>query len=250
MRHPKSTGQKLDKTWQEVERASRHYYYSKQQLGIDRKTKAFVIERCKPFIKGPDTLSLGYVDGDWIDVVLGLGCNVDIVEGAKAHIRHAIKHYGKNPKVSIHHDLFQQFKPAKKFDTIIAGDMIRYLDQPAHFLSRARAWLKPHGHLIVTVPNCKSMHRRIGVLMQLEPSPESKNARDREVGNRRSYGRNGLRRLLIKSGFKMVEIKGCFLKPLSSKQISNWEPALLKAFLDIGDELQDYCWFLYAFCKA
>jgi hypothetical protein len=30
--------------------------------------------------------------------------------------------------------------------------------------------------------------------------------------------------------------------------MEGWDDALLRAFLMIGDELEDYCWFLYAIC--
>jgi hypothetical protein len=33
---------------------------------------------------------------------------------------------------------------------------------------------------------------------------------------------------------------------LSSAQMQDWPDDLLRAFLRAGDELEDYCWFLYA----
>ena len=45
------------------------YYYSTQQMGIDRRTKNFVVERCRPFIRGPKVLDLGFVDGSWTDKI-------------------------------------------------------------------------------------------------------------------------------------------------------------------------------------
>ena len=233
---------------EEVERASQYYYYTDQQMGIDYRVKEFIIQRCAPFIRGQKVLDLGYVDDSWTDVILSKGCEVDIVEGATRHVEHARKRYSGNPKVRIYHSLFQEYQPTSYYDTVIAGDMIRYLPAPLSFLKLVTTWLKDDGSLIITVPNSRSMHRRIGTLMNLESLPTELNQRDREVGNKHCYDRYELRQLLLKSGFTIDNLKGCFLKPLSSSQMENWSDQLLRAFLDIGDELEDYCWFLYAIC--
>lgn len=234
---------------QEVERASNHYYHTPQQLGIDNRTKKFIIERCLPFVKGPNVLELGYVDGSWSDLILKKGNQLEIVEGASKHIEHAKRRFGAVNSVEINHCLFQEFEPNKQYDTIIAGDMIRYLDDPERFLHRCSSWLKPNGILIVTAPNNRSLHRRIGSLMRLESTPSSPNTRDREVGNLRSYDRYELRNMLEESGYIIEELRGCFLKPLSSSQMDHWSDELLEAFLEIGNEMEDYCWFLYAICS-
>lgn len=226
------------------------YYYSNQQLGIDRRTKALVIERCLTHAHGPLVLDLGYVDGSWTDPLVVLGHKVDVVEGVARHAKRAQRRYRANPAVRVFNTLFQNFEPDRRYDTIVAGDMIRYLEDPLTFLHRAKGWLKPDGVIIVTVPNSRSMHRRAGALMGLERRPTDANARDIEVGNLRGYDRYELRALLLDAGLAIKALHGCFLKPLSSVQIEDWDDRLLRAFLALGDELEDYCWFLYAVCAA
>ena len=233
----------------EVESLSKNYYYSPQQMGIDRRTKRFVVERCRTWIRPVNVLDLGYVDGEWADEALGRGCAVDIVEGATRHVAEARTRYDKAATVRVFHSLFQEFEPDRSYDTVIAGDMLRYLPDPVGFLGRVREWLRPGGNLIVTVPNVRSLHRRIGAAMGLEATPETPNARDLEVGNRRSYEIYSLRAELRQAGFEIVTLRGCFLKPLSSAQMETWSDELLRAFLTIGDELGDYCWFIYALCR-
>lgn len=232
----------------EVERAAQHYYHTPLQTGIDNRTKRYVLERCAPYIRGPRVLELGYVDGLWTDEMLAHGHKVDLVEGAERHVEHAARRYRDNPDVRVFHKLFQEFEPDTTYDTVIAGDMLRYLPDPAAFLVRVGDWLNPDGCLIATIPNSRSLHRRIGALMNLEPTPTNANQRDLEVGNRCSYDRYEFRHLLIQSGFEVKVLRGCFLKPLSSGQMQDWNDDLLRAFLDIGDELEDYCWFIYAVC--
>ena len=240
--------QNLEALRAEVERAAQHYYHTPQQRGIDNRTKRFVIERCEPYLKGPRALELGYVDGEWTDVLIARAIQVDVVEGAAAHVDHARARFGGRPAVRVFHSLFQEFEPDCVYDCVIAGDMLRYLPEPAAFLRRARGWLKDDGVLIATLPNSLSLHRRIGSLLGLESSPTELNQRDREVGNRRAYDRHEFRALLEQSGLSVRHLHGCFLKPLSSAQMEGWDDALLRAFLVIGDELEDFSWFLYAIC--
>jgi 2-polyprenyl-3-methyl-5-hydroxy-6-metoxy-1,4-benzoquinol methylase len=233
----------------EVERASRNYYHTPQQAGIDNRIKRLIIERCEPYIKGPKVLELGYIDGIWTDVLLGHGCRVDIVEGASRHVEHAEKRYADHPTVRVFHKLFQEFEPEEQYDTVLAADMLSCLPDAAAFLRAAAGWLNAEGHLIATVPNSRSLHRRIGALMNIEATPTEVNELYRQVGNRGSYDRYELRRLLLESGFEIKSLRGCFLKPLTSSQIEAWSDELLRAFAEIGDELEDYCYYMYAVCR-
>jgi SAM-dependent methyltransferase len=232
----------------DAELAANRYYHSPLQTGIDNRTKRFVIEACLPHVKG-DVLELGYIDGLWTDALLSAGCRAEIVEGAALHVAHARARYAGDARVRVYHALFEKFAPERRYDTVLAGDMLRYLDDPQAFLARTREWLAPGGVLIATLPNSRSLHRRIGALMGMEPSPASSNERDREVGNRRTYDRYELRSLLISSGYTPAFVRGCFLKPLSSERIADWSDDLLRAFAEVGEEVQEYAWFLYAVCR-
>lgn len=224
------------------------YYYSAQQQCIDRRTKRFLIERCAPFMAGPAVLDLGYVDGDWIDLVLSRNCSSDIVEGHEDRVRRARERYSSRTEVRILHARFEEFTPDRSYNTIIAGDMLRYLHEPVAYLRKLASWLAPSGRVIITVPNSRSLHRRIGTLMGMEAHPLAANTRDIQVGNLRSYDRYDLRREIVAADFRILELRGCFLKPLSSAQMLDWSDELLRAFLEVGDELEDYAWFLYAVC--
>jgi trans-aconitate methyltransferase len=224
------------------------YYRSPQRAGIDRRTKALVVERCLPFFRGQKILDLGFVDGCWTDPVLERGWSSDIVEGDRGRADDARTKYCGEKRVRVFQAMFTEFTPDQSYDTIIAGDILRYIADPVPFLARLRTWLATNGILIVTAPNGLSMHRRVGALMGMEDHPMDANRRDIEVGNLRSYDRYRLRAEILEAGLSLTALHGCFLKPLSSDQIADWDDRMLRAFLQIGDELEDYAWFLYAVC--
>ena len=171
------------------------------------------------------------------------------MEGSERRVRAASARYESNGRVRVIHAMFSDLALDTKYNTVIAGDILRYIPDPGDFLRRVGSHLAEDGVLIVTVPNSLSLHRRIGTLMGLENDPSDLNARDREVGNLRCYDRYSLRSEILQAGFSIVDLRGCFLKPLSSAQMADWDDALLRALLEVGDELTDYAWFLYAICR-
>ena len=228
---------------------SSDYYFSPQQQGIDRRLKNLVTKRCLPYLKGDYVLDIGFVDGLWADPILNYGWDLDIVEIDSAHVKEAETLYGERRNVRIIQSSVQGFVPDRRYNSIIAGDVLRYIEDPVQFLRRLGTWLAPGGCAVVTVPNSRSLHRRIGTLMGMESHPEASNSRDVSVGNLRGYDRYKLRNELQRGGLKIIELRGCILKPLSSYQMMDWSDELLQALLEMGDELEDYAWFLYAICS-
>lgn len=228
-----------------VESAAGQYYHGPLQTGIDNRIKRLLIERCLPHVQGPRVLDLGYIDGTWTDSLLSQGHHVDVLEGASRHVAHARQRYAGRPHVTVLHTLFETFEPAERYDTVVAGDMLGCVDDPVGLLRRAAGWLRPEGLLIATVPNSRSLHRRIGSVLKMESTPEEVNSQYRAVGNRWAYDRYLLRHHLSSADLEVLTVRGCFLKPLPSEQIQGWDDDLLRAFLDVGDELEDYCYYIY-----
>lgn len=46
-------------------------------------------------------------------------------------------------------------KEGQKFDVILMPDILEHLRQPEAILARAHTWLKPHGFIVVSVPNIR-----------------------------------------------------------------------------------------------
>lgn len=237
-----------EKLIQKVEMNSRNYYFSEQQMGIDNKTKQLVMRQLVPYLNGPQVLELGFVDGMFTDILLDMGLEITILEGAEKHINYAKTKYEHNMHVTIVHDYFETFEACKKYNTIVAGDMIQYLEDPIGFFAKAKTWLTDDGSILVSTPNRRSFHRRMGAYMGFSTNPEEVSETEKATGNIMMYDNYQLRDVLFKSGLNVHFVRGCFLKPFSSKQMEHWDEKLLNALLAIGNELGDYCWFLIAYC--
>ena len=68
-------------------------------------------------------------------------------------------------------------------------EVLEHVDDPAGFLSRARAYLKPGARLLVTVPG----------------GPMS--AFDRYIGHRQHFTRESIRAVLTEAGFEVNEVR-------------------------------------------
>jgi 2-polyprenyl-3-methyl-5-hydroxy-6-metoxy-1,4-benzoquinol methylase len=55
--------------------------------------------------------------------------------------------------------------PGRRFDVILAGDVIEHLSNLGRFLSSARKVLHPEGELIITTPNAFALKRMLGAIL-------------------------------------------------------------------------------------
>jgi len=232
---------------QSLDNASKSYYYS-EKMTTDNRLRRFLIRRCLKHAKGPRVLELGFMDGQWTREFLSLDYSVDIVEGAEKQYETAAGMYAPNPSVRVFHSLFEDYEPDRKYDTILAGGMIKHLPEPGLLLGKMKEWLNESGILIATTPNGASLHRRVGTYMGILESPEDLTEADRAVANLRVYNRYTFRKELLKAGWNVVELSGCGLKPVSTEQMTGWSDELLEALDRVSDELVEYSWYIYAIC--
>ncbi len=206
-------------------------------LVFDDLAKNLIIERLRCYVQGPDVLDIGYAGDDLPQYLLDWGCEVMIIEQDLEHCRHASKRF---PKVSVASGRFENFDPEPAYNTVFSAGVLEVIPEPGDFLERCRGWLVPGGTLILTTPNRRSLHRRIGALMGIEPDTEALNDQARQTGAVKLYDRYELISLVRAAGFEILLCRGFFLKPLPSRQMAQLSDTLIRALMDVGDELSDY----------
>lgn len=165
-----------------------------------------------------------------------------IVEGASVVIDQFTK---KHPKFSgeIVLDYFETYTPKETFDVIVMGFILEHVNDPGMILHRYQQFLKPNGRIYITVPNAKSMNRRLGLELGIINDIYSLNSNDIHQGHQRQYCRDTLRIALQLANYRITHEEGIYLKPLPLSVLKTLPDfrANLDAMLKIGIEFPDLC---------
>jgi SAM-dependent methyltransferase len=140
-------------------------------------------------------------------------------------------------------DYFETFEPRELFDVIIMGFILEHVEDPGLLLARYKKFLKPAGKIFITVPNAKSLNRRLGLELGIIDDIYSLNANDLALGHKRQFCRDTLRNLLVAHEYHVVYEEGIYLKPLPIGILKNLPDfqANLQAMLKVGIDFPDLC---------
>jgi len=89
------------------------------------------------------------------------------------------------------------------FDAVVCADVLEHLPRPEDLLARIRAWLRPGGTLLVSVPNVANVSVRAALLLGRFPYAE-RGILDRT--HLRFYTRRSARRLVEEGGFRVRRV--------------------------------------------
>ena len=184
---------------------------------------------------GSRVLEMGFGEGNLTHQLLASGMQVDIIEGAELLAEKARASYAG--MVNVHHALFAEFTPDCQYDAILATNILEHVDNPADTLACIRNWAGPNTLVVVTVPNAGSIHRRLAVLMGIQPTLNTLSPRDQLVGHMRVYDFERLQKEVTQAGFDIVYQKGFLLKVLPNEMMKNMSTELVKALYAIADQL-------------
>jgi len=101
--------------------------------------------------------------------ILDIGCTDHVVEPGSAHWVHRrlVQHHPATIGIDVDHENVkrvaelgypvivadgQRFALNKRFDTVVAGDVIEHVDDPARLLRSCAEHLKPGGKIVLTTP--------------------------------------------------------------------------------------------------
>ncbi len=111
-------------------------------------------------------------------------------------------------------------------DLLIVSGVIHETSEPEALLQAGLRWLKPGGHLLVSVPNALSFHRLLAVQMGLIESPDALSERNRQLGQPRVYRPQDLREMVAGLGLDEVSLNGYLFKPFTHAQMATLLPSL------------------------
>lgn len=232
----------------ESERLEKIAAHSRYAFGANEYTIKHSFKIFRRFIRGRSILEMGPAEGVMTDLLVPLGLDMTIVEGAKAFADDLQQRY---PDATVVHSLFEDFAPTTTFDNIVLGHVLEHVDDPVDILRRAKAWLSPEGRILVAVPNSRSLHRQAAVIMGLLPFEEGLNEADLHHGHRRVYNPETLRNDFREAGLDIEVFGGYWIKPVSNSQIeATWTPAMINAFMQLGERYPDIAAEIYVVARA
>jgi 2-polyprenyl-3-methyl-5-hydroxy-6-metoxy-1,4-benzoquinol methylase len=90
------------------------------------------------------------------------------------------------------------------FDVVVCADVLEHLVAPERLLERIRAWLKPGGLLLTSIPNVANIYVRLCLLMGQFPYAERGIL---DATHLHFYTQSSSRRLLEQSGFSIRDVE-------------------------------------------
>jgi 2-polyprenyl-3-methyl-5-hydroxy-6-metoxy-1,4-benzoquinol methylase len=184
---------------------------------------------------GSRVLEMGYGEGNITRQLLEAGMQVDIVEGSQLLAQSASDTY--KGAVNVHHALFAEFSTSGHYDAILATNILEHVDDPVDTLGYIHQWCDDDTRVIITVPNAESVHRRLAVLMGIQPQLDTLSPRDQLVGHLRVYTFSQLTQAVQDAGFEIVGQRGFLLKVLPNAMLKDLPNDLIQALYEISDQL-------------
>jgi len=90
------------------------------------------------------------------------------------------------------------------FDLVVCADVLEHLVRPELLLERIRAWLKPNGLLLTSIPNVANIYVRLSLLAGQFPYAERGILDETHL---HFYTRSSSRRLLEQAGFSIRDVE-------------------------------------------
>ena len=193
------------------------------------------------------------------------------VVGIDASSQHIERARRLVPEAEFHVAPVEEFSPKSGlFNTVYMLNVLEHLDDPVAVLKRIKLWLSPGGYVIIQVPNASSLNRRIGQKMGLISNCYELSAHDIEIGHKRFYDLESLKRDITDAGLQVESTGAVFLKPFSNPQMEwlinceawdkrlrgwggkdksiNWSEKLCDALHEMSKELPQYSGPIWARC--
>jgi 2-polyprenyl-3-methyl-5-hydroxy-6-metoxy-1,4-benzoquinol methylase len=180
-------------------------------------------------------LELGYGEGIVTEYLVNAGKAVTTLEGASLLVNEVRRRYGS--RVNCIHALFEEYEAEHPYDAVVASHVLEHVDDPVLLLRRMKGWLKRDGRLLIIVPNSESVHRRLAVLMNLQPRLDSLSPRDKLVGHQRVYSSRPIDSRCCSAGFDVIDHRGFFFKPLPNSMMLGFSSELIDAMNRIAVEM-------------
>ena len=158
-----------------------------------------------------------------------------IVEGSKSAVDQLAAE--KPPAgVVLEHAFFEDYVAPRPLDAIEMGFVLEHVQDPLAVLKRYAGFLRPGGIVFIAVPNARALHRTVGQRAGLLDDVFRLSEHDLELGHRRYFDLDSLKRLVEAAGLQPERIEGVLLKCLTTAQLQQLAlpPRVMWAFCEVA----------------
>ena len=231
----------MDSYAEKLERIAKDYHDGNfEDMWIEKAGQDFEWPWIQKQIKNNSAiLDLGFGDGHSFNNLKQIAeeknLTITVLEGAYSLVSEANKR--STPRFEIIHGFFEDHESSDGYDLIIASHVLEHVDSPILLLNHLATLLRPNGIILGIVPNCESIHRRLAVKLGIQSDLDTLSPRDQVVGHQRVYSAESLRWDFEHSGWRIIDMRGFFLKPFSNSQLIPFGPKMIDALLEISNEI-------------
>jgi len=218
-----------------LEQVSNFYEVKKDYDYINTKL-AFKI--FKDDIIDKNVLEVGCADGVMTEMLVKQTKSLEIVEPSKRYCDIVRKIEGVN---KVYNCFLEEIEIEKKYDVILLASLIHHIEKPNNLLLTIKKFMHKDSIVLATVPNVKSLHRRIGVKMGLLENEFDSSLRNKQLHQYGRYDINKFKQLFISSDFNVIDNFGYMIKPFSSKMMEkiHLDDNQIQAMFEIGKEFPE-----------
>jgi 2-polyprenyl-3-methyl-5-hydroxy-6-metoxy-1,4-benzoquinol methylase len=191
-------------------------------------------------------LEIGPAEGVMTAILATEYADLTLLEGSSAFCEDLAARF---PTATVVNSLVEQYEPARRFDTVLVGQVLEHVIDPVSALARVGNWLADGGVVCAAVPNARSLHREAGVLLGLLGDARDFSPADLANGHRRVYDPDSFRADLKASGLRILRLGGFWVKSLSNQQVEQaCDTRELHAQMALGERYPDISALIYAIC--
>lgn len=201
-----------------------------------RAATAVIVPLIRP---GDNVLELGCATGAMTSELVAAGASVVAVERSPAYLDRA-RLRSLTGVEWIHSDLDEWTVDApSRFHHVLATNVLHEVQNPLRLLRTAREAISPGGMVHVTLQNPLSIHRRVGLHMDIIGDLRQLSPLGEHLGSHGLWSATELVQMGEQAGLTCLFRRGLMLKPLPNARMAELPPELLHGFMAAAVDFPD-----------
>lgn len=193
---------------------------------VDRHYTRATGRRIRRWVRpGDAVLELGCATGAMTALLAGRGVRIDAVERSERYVTAARAR--ALPDTTVHHGDVVAATPARRYDHIVATNLLNELPDPGAFLAHCAAHLNEAGLLHVTANNPHSLHRLVAREMGLLEDLHAVSERGARYPSAPLFDAETIEALARAASLVCVHRSGIVVKPLTNAQLAGLPDAVV-----------------------